>query len=194
MDELRRNNFVKIILESGETVEGEVVDFSKDRAMIMIAPESISLAKNIKELDEVQVFVYTHLGLKEMFSSVISPLNSLYCITVENNPTVPVVQKRAFVRVASNLKFKLSKDNKFYDCSCINISGGGIAFTLHNSDIKIGDVVTLAFSKADFEKDILTRAIIIKNDDDWYVAKYDNLNSHDEDKIVKYVFKTIVRY
>ena len=194
MDELRRSNFVKIVIATGETVEGEVVDYSDDRALIAIAETSLSLAQNIKELDEVKVFVYTHLGLKEMRSAVIEPLNSLNCLVVENTPTVKVEQKRAFVRVASDLKFKLSKDNLFYDCKCMNISAGGVAFWLRNSKIEIGDLVTIAFPKEEFEKDILTQATIIKKDTDWFVAKYIDLNPRDEDKIVKYVFKTIVKY
>ena len=194
MDELRRNNFVKIILSTNEVLQGKVADYSADRVLVLIAPESLELAKKMHELDEADIYVYTHLGVKQMKSAVISALNKFNCITFENSPTVKVVQKRAFVRVASNLKFKLTKNDVSYDCSCVNISAGGVAFWLRNSDVKIGDLVTIFFPKKDFERDITAQALIIKNNSDWFVAKYIDLNTHDEDKIVKYVFKTMVKY
>ena len=174
--------------------EGErIIDFSSDRVMVLIFPYSLDAAKSIKELDEVKVQVHTHLGLKEMLSNVISPLDSLNCIVVENNPTIPIVQKRAFVRVVSNMDFKLSKADKFYDCVCINISAGGVAFRLPDSDLAIGDNVVLSFDNLYFEKDIITSAKIIKKEHDCFVAQFIGLNPRDEDKIVKYVFKTIVK-
>ena len=48
-------------------------------------------------------------------------------------------------------------------------------------------------TKYDFEKDIKCNAKIIKTHENYYVAKYVNLNPHDEDKIVKYVFKMIAK-
>lgn len=194
MDELRRNQIVKLILKSNVTLEGEVVDYAKDRVKILIFPYSIDMAKQIKELDDLKVFVSTHLGLKEMKSSVIDPLNSLNCITIENNPTVQVVQKRAFVRVLSDINFKLSKNNMLYNCVCVNISAGGVAFNLKNSDIALGDDVIVILPAKYFEKEIMLSAKIIKQNDDWYVAQFINANPRDEDRIIKYVFKTIVKH
>ena len=193
MDEIRRNHIVKLVLKSEEYVEGEVIDYSNDRVMILIFPHSIESAKKINELDEVRAIAHTHMGIKEMISNVITSLDSLNCITIENNPSVHVVQKREFVRVVSDFKFKLSKEDKFYDCNCINISAGGVAFTLEQSDLNIGDEVTIALDKELFEKDIYSKAKIIKRDKNWHVAQFIGMKSHDEDKIVKYVFKTIVK-
>jgi len=194
MDELRRNDTLRLKLSDTEFIDGEVVDYSPDRVMVLVSPNSIENAKKIKELDKLNVFASTHLGIKEMISHVISPLNSIYCITIENTPTLPVVQKRAFVRVASDLKFKILKGDIFYDCTCINISAGGIAFFLKNDNLSTGDFVTVYFPKEHFEKDIIVSAEIIKKNDDWHVAKYFDINSHDEDKIVKYVFKQIIKF
>ena len=192
MDELKRNQTVKITLKSGQSLQGEIIDFSDDRVMILIYPEDFEIAKSIKELDELKVTVKTHLGLKDMISNVISEFNSINCITIENRESVPIVQRREFVRVATDIKFKLSKGDKIYDCTCMNISAGGVAFKLINSDLEVDDEVLLAFPKIYFEKDIMIKAKIIKKEKNRFVAKYFDLSQWDEDRIVKYVFKTIV--
>ena len=194
MDEIRRNYIARVKLKTNQFVEGEVVDFTPDRVKILVFPYSFDLAKTIKELDCVRVFVHTHMGIKEMVSSVISEFNSINCITLENNPTVKVIQKRAFVRVLSDLKFNIQKNNMTFDCVCDNISAGGIAFRVNNSTLSVDDIVFINFSKEYFEKDIVAKAEIIKNNGNWFVAKYINLHPRDEDRIVKYVFKTIVKY
>jgi len=192
MDEIKRNQTVKIALKSGKLIQGEIIDFSDDRVMVLVYPEDLETAKTIRELEEIKVTVKTHLGLKDMISSVISELNSINCITIENREAVPIVQRREFVRVATDIKFKLSKGDKIYDCVCMNISAGGVAFKVINSDLEVDDEVTLAFPKTYFEKEIITKAIIIKKEKGWFVAKYFGLSQWDEDRIVKYVFKTIV--
>ena len=53
----------------------------------------------------------------------------------------------------------------------------------------MNDNVKIKFSENDLGKNISCDAIIIKMNAHKFVAKYDNLNSHDEDKIMKYVFK-----
>ena len=194
MDELRRNHIARIKLSTDKYIEGEVIDYSSDRVKILIFPYSIDDAKSLKELDSVHVFVHTHMGIKEMVSNVIDELDSVNCVTVENNPTVAVVQRRAFVRVISDLKFKIAKGDKIYDCVCDNISAGGIAFRVQHSDLNVGDIVSISFFKEYFEKDIFTKAEIIKQKDNWFVAKYIGLYPRDEDRIVKYVFKTIVKH
>ena len=55
------------------------------------------------------------------------------------------------------------------------------------------DDVIIKFSSDDFGKEIVCNAKIIKSHENQYVAKYENLNVHDEDKIVKYVFKLITK-
>lgn len=194
MDEIRRNHIVKLISKSGESVEGEVVDYTFDRVTILIFPYFIDLARKINELDILKAKVHTHLGIKEMVSSVITPIDSLNCIVIENSPTVKVEQKRANVRVISDFTFKLQKDDRFYDCECINISAGGVAFKLLNSNLKLGDNVTISYPSKLFQKDILISASIIKEDNNWFVAQYVGLNPRDEDRIVRYVFKTIVKH
>lgn len=194
MDEIRRNHIVRIKLQGGEIIEGEVLDYSSDRVKVLVFPYSTETALKLKELDEFDVFVHTHMGIKEMHSCLINELDSINCLVIENQPSKPVIQKRAFVRVLSDIKFKIIKNNDEISCVCVNISAGGIAFISNKDAFKTGDSVQICFSKEQFEKDMLIKAIILKENLNWYVAKYEDINPRDEDRIVKYVFKTIVKY
>ena len=191
MEEIRKNHIVKIKLSDNKSIDGVVEDYTPDRIMVMVSPVSIESAKVLKELDEITVFAHTHMGIKKMNSSVMSPLNSDNSLLIENCPSEPVVQKRAFVRVLSSINFSIIKDDVEIPCICINISAGGIAFYSNYGIFYIDDKVKVKFSSDDFEKEIVTDAVIIKSQMGEFVAKYIDLNKYDEDRIVKYVFKTI---
>ena len=194
MDEIRKNHIVQILTSDNTKLEGIVFDYDHDRVSVLIAYESLFLARKINELDELTVTVSTHLGFKKMKSHVIDELNANNCIVIENNETIPVEQKREFVRVLSNIVFKMKKnDGNYFDCYCINISAGGVAFCINNSNIAVYDEVDILFPQEEFEKEISVRARIIKAYDNYYVAQYLNLKPFDEDKIVKYVFKLIAK-
>lgn len=194
MDEIRRNHIIRIRLKNGEFVEGEVLDYSPDRVKVLVFPYSIENALSLKELDEFDVFVHTHLGIKEMPSCLISELDSINCIIIENNQSKQIEQKRAFVRVLSDLKFKIIKNDDEFSCVCVNISAGGVAFITNKNAFNVGDMVKIHYPSEYFEKDINLNAVILKENSNWYVAKYVAPNPRDEDRIVKYVFKTIVKY
>ena len=129
-----------------------------------------------------------------MISHVISVLNDNDCIVLENNPAFPVVQKREFVRVLSDILFQITtQDEQIITAYCNNISAGGISFNCIDKEFEIGEKVKLKFFAKDFEKDITCQAKIIKSHYGIYVAKYINLNVNDENKIVKYVFNMITK-
>lgn len=192
MDELRKNHIVRIELKDGTKIDGIVFDYGRDRVKVLIAFESLQDSKKMKELDELLVRVNTHLGVKQMFSHVIDTLDKSNCVTIENNETLHVVQKREFVRVLSNFSFKIVCENKTVtDCFSINISGGGIAFGAFDAHFGIGEIVELHFPNHIFDREIVCKGEIIKVRENSYVAKFLNLKPYDEDKIVKHVFKLI---
>lgn len=192
MDELRKNHIVQIELKDKTKIDGIVFDYGRDRVKVLIAFDSLSEAKKLKELDKMFVQVNTHLGIKQMFSHVIDTLDKNNCIIIENSPTVHVEQKREFVRVLSNFIFKIvCDDNTSVDCFSINISGGGIAFSSKNYDFSVGQNIFIHLPKHEFEREIVSRAQIIKVRQNSVVAKFINLKPFDEDKIVKHVFKLI---
>ena len=191
MNELRKNHIVQILTKRGESIDGIVFDYADDRVMILISYDSLELAKNIKELDELSVIVNTHLGIKKMKSFVLTELNANNCIIIENNESEPVVQKREHVRVISNMIFNVVKNDSKFMCFCVNISAGGIAFISHEGNFELNQDVVLNFPKEEFGKEIVTCATIIKRNGNNFVAKYRNINPFDEDKLVKYVFKMI---
>lgn len=194
MNEIRKNHILQLMTKSGEKLDGIVFDYAKDRILVLIAYESLYEARKLNDLDELLVTAYTHLGVKKMFCHVIDGLKSNNCIVIENNESIPVEQKREFVRVLSNITFKIEKqDNNIIDCFCINISGGGIAFSVTGAEFKIGEIVQINLSEDDFGKEIKTSGEIIKEYNNFYVAKFLNLQPHDEDKIVKYVFNLIAK-
>lgn len=194
MDEIRKNHIVQIITKDNVKLDGIVFDYTFDRVSILIAFESLLLARKIEELDELTIIANTHLGIKKMICHVIDKLNANNCIIVENNKSLPVEQKREFVRVLSNAVFDVIKeDSSKITAYCINISAGGVAFCVNNSSFKQEENIKIILSKEDFEKEIIANAQIIKIYDNCYVAKFLNLNTFDEDKIVKYVFKLIAK-
>ena len=191
MYELRKNHIVQIPLSDNKTISGVVEDYTPDRVLVSIAQNSVELAENLRELDELTVFVYTFMGIKKMISNVITELDKNNCIVIENAPAVPVVQKRKFVRVLSSIKFQMLKDNNMINCVCANISAGGVAFFCDNISLHIGELVKFKFSAADFGKEIICKAEIIKKDGELAVGKFYDLNQYDEDRIVKHVFNLI---
>ena len=191
MDELRKKHRIQFTF-NGVIINGFVVDYTTDRVMVSIFENSIPTAKLIKELDELEIDVYTHYGIKKMVSSVISELNSSGCIVIENSPAFSVNQKRQFARVTCSFKFKIIKNSKTIDCECTNISAGGIAFKSFDQNFSIGDEVKFCFFECDFGRDIICFAEIVKKDDDIYAAQFKKLSLYDEDRIVKYIFKLMV--
>lgn len=193
MNEIRKNHIVKIETSDKTTLDGIVFDYDYDRILILISFDSLLDAKKIKELDELIILAYTHLGVKKMKCAVISELNKNNCIVVENNEAFPVEQKREHVRVLSNIEFIIKKDDDAIDCFCINISAGGVAFWCQDNKLNLDDEVDIIFAKEDFNRQIQCRAKIIKMNDTSIVAKYIDLKPFDDDAIVKYVFGLITK-
>lgn len=193
MDELRKNHILQLRTRGNDNINGVVVDFEKDRILVLISDESVESAKKLEELDELLVHAHTHCGIKKMLSSVISKLNWKNQIIIENTTALPVVQKREFVRVLSNHNFTIENDDNVYNCICMNISAGGIAFRANEANFKPDDEVIVKFFKKDFGKDITVGAKIIKSYNNEYTAQYINLDKYDADKIVKYVFNLIAK-
>ena len=193
MNEMRKNHIVKIELSDNRAIDGIVFDYSKDRFSVLVAFDSLDIARELSELDELKVTVYTHLGIRKIKSHVIETLRKDNCLVLENNESIPTIQRRQNVRVISNFSFDIEGNEQYYKCYCINVSAGGIAFYCNEAEFELNQKIKINFHKKEFEKNIQTCATIIKVNDSSYVAKYTNLNKYDEDKIVKYVFKMIAK-
>lgn len=194
MDELRKNQKVLLELRDGTVFSGITLDYTQDRVRILIT-DKYEFFNKINELDELLAIVQTHLGIKKMKSSVISTPNKNNHIIIENTKTIPVIQKREFVRVVTDFQFNIfnpKKNTKTLGYS-INLSAGGIAFYTEKEKFDLEDDVIVAFSSDDFEKEIIANAKIIKVKDNVHIAKFINLKAVDENKIVKYVFKLIAK-
>jgi len=193
MDEIRKNQIIILKMPDGTSIDGTILDYEKDRVSILVDESSYSSATNIAELDYLDVVVHTHCGIKKMKSHVISALDGRNCILIENNPSEMYPQKREYERVVDDFNFKLIYNNSEYYAKCINISAGGIAFSAKDCVFNTGEKILLIFSKEIFLKEIKIMAEIIKVHDDFFVAKYENLNMYDENKIVQRVFKLLVQ-
>lgn len=193
MNEIRKNHIVQIETKNKTILDGIIFDYTHDRILILISFDSLLEAKKINELDELLLSINTHLGIKKMKCHVIGCLNKDNCIIVENNEAIPVVQKREHVRVLSDLQFLIQKNDEIYNCFCINISAGGIAFWCSEHNFILNEQVKIIFAQDDFGKEIICEAQILKIHETSIVAKYINLKPFDEDRIVKYVFKMITK-
>lgn len=194
MDEVRKNNPVRIKFNDSQIIEGVVIDYLSDRIMITVRQNFVQTAKLLKELDPVNVTIFTPLGIKTMDCHVISGLNLNDCIVIENVPTAQIAQRREFVRIVHDFEFSiLTSEMKNIKCKCINISAGGIAFRAEK-ELQKDEEVTVLFPSNLFERSITCKAKIIgTNSSGRYTAKYTEINQHDEDKIVKFVFKVMTR-
>lgn len=193
MNEIRKNHIVKIETKDKVVIDGIVFDYDYDRVLILISFDSLLDAKKLKELDELTISVYTHLGVKKMKSSLITELNKNNCIIVENNESIPVEQKREHVRVLSNIEFLIKKNDDIIKCHCINISAGGIAFWCNDYEFNLDENVQIIFMPEDFGREIKCAAKILKINETSIVAKYIDLKPFDEDAIVKHVFGLIIK-
>lgn len=193
MNEIRKNHIVKIETSDKTVLDGIVFDYDYDRILILISFDSLLDAKKIKELDELTISVYTHLGVKKMKTSLITELNKNNCIIVENNEAIPVEQKREHVRVLSNIEFLIKKNSDIIKCYCINISAGGVAFWCNDYKFNLDDEIEIVFMPEDFNREIKCKAKILKINETSLVAKYIDLKPFDEDAIVKHVFELITK-
>lgn len=193
MDELRKNHILEFQTRSNDRINAIVVDFEDDRVLALICEDSLEAAKKLDELDDLIVLAHTHVGIKKMKSSVISTLNIHGCMVIENTPAFPVVQKREFVRVLSSIKFSVVKNGEDFNCFCINISGGGVAFYSNEVTFEVGEEFIIKYSCEDFGKDIRINAKIVKINAQGYAAQYIDPDKYDVDKIVKYVFSLIAQ-
>lgn len=193
MNEMRKNHIVQIELKDKRTIDGIVFSYETDRFSVLVGFDSLAVASELSELDELNVCVYTHLGVRKMKSHVIEAIRKDNCIVLENNQAEPTLQRRQNVRVISNFLFFILKGEQEYKCYCLNVSAGGIAFYCNEANFELGEKIKIEFSSKEFEKNIQTYATIIKVNESSFVAKYNNINKYDEDKIVKYVFKVIAK-
>ncbi len=191
MDELKKNNILHIELRDGSKIKGIVEDYQKDRVMVLVDNSSIETAKKINELDDLEITAETQFGLKKMFSSVIYSLNNSNCIVIENTPSLQVTQKRAHVRAVDDFEFQIEYNDKSYSAKCINISASGIAFKTDNADFELNKKINIIFEEDIFSKKITCQAEIIKKNDDNYSAVYTEINEHDQNKIVKRIYKLL---
>ena len=191
MDELAKNHILQIKLNDGSIIEGIVSDFEKDRVFVLVDESHLKTASKIQELDELFITAHTHYGIKKMKSHVISTLNSKNILLIENNPTIPVIQKREFVRVSTKFNFGVEYFNRIYKCLCVNISAGGIAFKSPDYGFFEDDKINIILPNDEFGSIIKCTAKVIKTRGNYFVAKFENLNSYDENKIVKRVFELL---
>ncbi len=193
MDELRKNHILQITFGDNSSIEGVVLDYSKDRVLVLVDENSYTEAVKIKELDLLNVIAHTSFGLKKMQSSVISTLDGRNCLIIENNPTIQTIQRREHVRAIDDFAFKIKANDKLYTVKCINLSAGGIAFKYERNAFQNGEKIEILFSADIFSRNIKCNAEIIKAQDDFYVAMFNNLNDYDESKIVKRVFQLLAQ-
>lgn len=191
MDELKKNNILHIVLKDGSKIKGIVEDYQKDRVMVLVDDTSIETAKKINELDDLEITAETQFGLKMMISSVIYSLNDSNCIIIENTPSLQVVQKRAHVRAVDDFEFQIEYNDKSFNAKCLNISASGIAFKADNAGFELNQKINLIFEEEIFSKKITCQAEIIKKNDDNYSAVYTDINEHDQNKIVKRIYKLL---
>lgn len=192
MKEIRKNNKLVISLRDKTLINGVIYDYTDDRILVLIDKNDIDLAKKIQELDDIALRIETHLGNKLMLSSVISHLDKYNCILIENNPEVVVAQKRQAVRVAVDFHFFVVKGTKYLDCVSNNISAGGMSFT-SKTKFELDEELTIEFPVNIFGKSITTHARVLKITNINYAVKFLDLSQNDEDKIVKYIFKMMVK-
>ncbi len=190
MRELRVNDRVKISFKNS-SLDGISKEIEYDRIKVKIEDKDLELAKEIEELDELEVVGFTNMGAKKMRSSVIDKLDKFNCITIENNESETVEQRRKFVRVVCDFDLKIEKDKKEYLAKALDISACGIAIKTKEKFFKENDEVKLFLPKEIFEKDIEILGKIVKMNELNYAIAYHNLNMYNENIIMKYVFKTI---
>lgn len=192
MEEIRLKQCVAILTPLKKEILGVISDFSYDRVLIKIENNYLETASKLAELDEVIVVVLTHLGRRTMKTIVISPLNSKNQILLENRPSDKVEQKRAYVRVKTDIPFIIEFNQKYFKCKMEDMSCVAIAF-YSDQEFKKDDVIKISFSKEFFEKDIKCMAKIYKFYNNIYVAKFCDLNIYDEDRLVKYIFRKMTK-
>lgn len=192
MKEIRKNQKIVLNTRTGLTIEGEVFDYEKDRVFVQIYPEFVELCRDLKELEEFIVDVHTILGVISMKSDLISGLDENRCITIENEEKIvdDFFIKRQFVRINCNIPFVILKFFHSENATCINISGGGIAFTT-NAKLKLDEMIKVQFLSLFFEKTLRLDAQIVKVLPDKYIAKFIKIKPSDLAAITKYVFRKI---
>ncbi len=191
MDEIRRNQILILEPISGGKIEGTVLEYEKDRVEVLVDENFLSEAQKLEELDLLDVTAHTLFGIKKMKSHVISKLNGRSCILIENNEALKIVQKRDNVRAAAKIEFVLNTQTNSCYLVSANISASAVAFKCSNLKLNIGEIVEIIFPFEVFSKEIKVKAEIIKAHDDFFVAKYENLNKYDESKILQKIFKLL---
>lgn len=191
MDEIGKNDILELELEDGSLVFGYVYEYSKDRVSVKVDPDSLEIAKKIKEMDKLFVMARTRYGIKNMISHVIYELSNVNRMVIENASTVTVEQKRENVRAVDSFKFKVYLNNIEYIVECLDISAGGIAFSFDGDIFRRGQILKVVFDEDLFSKKISCDAEVIKAHNGFCAVKFLNLNIYDESKITKKVFKIL---
>ncbi|MBR1616748.1 PilZ domain-containing protein [bacterium] len=191
MEQLKKDNIVRLEFSSGLAFDGVTLDVTKDKATIMLEDTLLDNIKFIESSESVYVTAYTAFGIRFMNSAIIKLPQDDGIIEITNPPAQRIIQKREFLRIVMSFNFNVIKHGKTIPVRSVNLSAGSIAFRCESERFSVNDNVKVILPQRIFGKEIVCNGHIQRTKDTYYVVKYDYLNKNAENMIAKKIFEML---
>ena len=172
-------------------LECTIKRIDKDRIFLDFPKVLKNYTQYLNEGKELGVLIYTENGIRISDSIVLDPPLSEELV-IEYPDNFNTIQRREYVRVPMRLELILNKKNRKIRTQTINISGGGIRFTLNN-EIGLNEIWSFilylpgAREPARAEGEIL---YVIKQDYKIFgVIRFSDISIQERDKLIRLCFE-----
>lgn len=191
MSELNENQAIKLffkVADGSETsLECTVKHVYKDRVSLNFPPETMYYVDFLQEGDEVEVKIFTPLGIK-MFNAIIlnSPLE--YDFVIEFVENFIEIQRRKYLRADLETKIIIERaENQNIVTHTIDIGGGGIRF-FYEGVFKHNETVQCMLYLPMYLNSIKATGIIMREGvqkENEHVLVFTKIEEPERDKIIK---------
>ena len=187
MEQLKKDNIVRLDFSNGTTLTGVASVVSKDSVTVVVEDESSDKLHLIETGEQVHVVAYTPFGIRYMASEVTQIIDG-QTLAISNPPADRVLQKREFLRLVYEFNFSVIKSGKTYPVKAVNFSAGSIGFRCRVFKFQLNDSIKVVLPEEIFTKKVVCNAHIQRMEGSYYVAKYDYLQKKTEDLLAKCLF------
>lgn len=193
MAELHKGQKVQIEFETNNTITGTktridcyISDYEDDRINLHFPKDKEEFIPYLSEGAEIKAFIYTFSGIIVLNSIVFdSPMEEQF--TIEYPKDIQVIQRRKYLRMNYKTDFFINLDDENKKTETLDISGGGIRFTL-NERLESKKVYKCNVRLEKYDPLLSAEGIILKKSffkPNEYVIEFTQISEHSRNKIIQ---------
>jgi len=188
MENFQNGSLVKIFIDGKNDVVGRIDEIS-ERNLVVSIQDNHPLNLEFLEINkEYTSYISTHKGNATVHSQVVNIALNERQITIRCIKTYDIINRRQFVRVPGDFKLLVMAPELCESFYCINISCGGAAVKDSRGLLKKDSVICVALPSENFKKDVICKAIVVRNENSTSSIRFLDLDSDSLSLITEFVF------